>query len=144
MSNRDWLHQPTSAHPLGALHCTEPYQDTLARIRQPGGIRAANHWARLNRPVEYTCNLRPGLPLWLFWTWQSLDVPIRGVIVEAQLHPSRTNHRHNEILTQIQDAWALCTWQEVHTAPNERDAAAATYGEPVTMASILPNLLAHA
>ena len=140
----DWLTPSPQAHPIGPLHCNEPYQDTLQLVSNPRGIRTTNQWARLNRPSEYTCNLRPGLPLWLFWTWHAVGVPIRGVIVGPQLNVNPTDSRHNTLLSQVLDAWEVCTWQEVHPSPKDRDIAVATYGKPVTMTLILSGHLAHA
>jgi hypothetical protein len=142
--NAEWLLPPAEAHRIGPLSCNEPYPETLQLIRHPGGIRAALKWARMNRPSEYTCNLRPGLPLWLFWAWHPLGVPIRGVIMGNQLTASPTNPAHNALLGQVIDAWELCTWQEMHRSPKDRDEAVATFGNPVTMAHILSDRLAHA
>ena len=139
----DWLTPPPQAHPIGPLCCNERYQDTMQLVSNPRGIRAANRWARMNRPSEYTCNLRSGLPLWLFWTWHAVGVPIRGIICEPQLNTSPTNPAHNALLSQVLDAWELCTWQEVHRSPKDRDEAVATNGRPVTMARILSGHLAH-
>ena len=138
----DWLTPSPQAHRIGALHCHETYQDTLQLVSNPGGIRAANRWARMNRPSEYCCNLRPGLPLWLFWTWHAVGVPIRGIIVGPQLN-FNPDPRHNTLLSQVLDAWELCTWQEVHPSPKDRDGAVATHGNPVTMAQILSGQFAH-
>ena len=139
----DWFLTPRT-EPVGPHYCIEPMADSIKLASLPQGVGAANRWARHYRPIEYTCNLKPGLPLWLFWSLHPLGIPIRGIVVPGQLEIHPTSARHNAMLSQVLDAWELCTWQEVHNTPEERDDAVISFGEPISMAGIVSGSLTHA
>lgn len=139
----DWFLTPRT-EPVGPRYCIEPHANSIAVVSIPAGIRAANRWARHHRPIEYTCNLRPGLPLWLFWSLHPLGIPIRGIVAPGQLRVHPTNSRHNATLAHVLDAWELCTWQEERPSLEERDAAVTGFGEPISMAAIVSGSLTPA
>lgn len=139
VKNRQLILSNTVAEPTDRVVCLERYHETMSRTNQPRGIRKALLWTDKFRPAEYTSNLRPGLPLWLFWTLQRRGVPCRGVITDGQLQYT-TDDRHNDVLGLVREAWGLCSHRLIEETPEARDERVRTFGVPITIDNVLHGL----
>ena len=120
--------------PCATLHCTEAHRDTVLQISPPNGIKLATRYASKWKPEAYVFNLRPGLPLWLFWTFQRRGVPCVGIAAEGQLE------QHTDVWKLVNDAWSLCESTKVVPRASDRDALVSSYGVGITVEHILRDL----
>ena len=120
--------------PCGTLHCTEPHRDTVLQVSPPNGIKLATRFASKWRPEAYVFNLRPGLPLWLFWTFQRRGVPCVGIAAEGQLQ------QQTDVWKLVNEAWGLCDSTKVTPTASMRDEEVSKRGEGVTVDHILHDL----
>lgn len=121
----------TATEPVG---CIERHRDTTRQVSIAAGIKGAMRWTTRYRPAEYTCNLMPGLPLWLFWNLHRRGVRCRGIVARGQLEA------HSDLSRLLHDAWDLCDKQIVADTISERDCLVREHGQIITIEHVLGTL----
>ena len=116
------------------VNCLEPYKTTTNLCTPPAGLKAAMRWVVYWRPAEYTCNLRPGLPLWLLWNMTRKGIYVRGIIARGQLDPV------TELTDLYLTAWEVCDEQIEVATTEERDRLVASHGVSITIEHVLAGL----
>lgn len=119
---------------VGPVCCIEPHKVTMTTLAIPRAMDLARRWQAHWTPEHYTFNLRPGMPLWLFWTWQRRGVPCLGIVSRGQLE------KGGDLGPLLYSAWDLCTETLIFDTPEQRDDACRTRGVCITTEHIIHRL----